>query len=86
MARSNPPHGGYPTPTYDEAPARRRAESLRLFGHMGAACSTVATRVMHLAGLGLAGTAPGLLEARIQDGAAERQRVVSEWDHRVRRG
>lgn len=29
-------HGGYPTPSYDDAPMRRRLDSLELFGHTGA--------------------------------------------------
>lgn len=50
--QSRPPHGGYPTPTYGEASARRRLTSYRLFGHTGAHVPESATSEMFWAGHG----------------------------------
>jgi hypothetical protein len=53
-ALRRPAHGGYPTPSYEEVPARRRAESLRAVGHTGAAVSVTVERVLAAAAAGRA--------------------------------
>ena len=52
---SRPPHGGYPTPRYDEAPMRRRLTSQRLWGHPGAWVAHTAEKEMARAGVGSVG-------------------------------
>lgn len=59
------PHGGYPTPTYDEAPARRRLTSHRLVGHTGAAVSARHHSDLFWAGEGHASPANVATTARI---------------------
>lgn len=46
------PHGGYPTPDYNEVPFRRRAESLKLYGHHGAHVSAAVERELQAAAYG----------------------------------
>jgi hypothetical protein len=48
-----PPHGGYPTPTYEQAPLRRRIDSTRLVGHSGAHVPGMAVQSMERAAAGL---------------------------------
>jgi hypothetical protein len=62
MRSREPVHGGYPTPTYEQAPMRRRLTSQRLFGHTGAAVSRAAVSDMFWAGHGAA-TPSGCLVA-----------------------
>ncbi len=46
----NPPHGGFPTPSYDDAPMRRRLTSLRIFGHSGASVAPAVDADLRAAG------------------------------------
>lgn len=51
-AARKPPHGGYPTPAYNEVSLRRRLTSTRIWGHPGASVYVAVTKELTAAGEG----------------------------------